>query len=148
MAVARANPIAPGVYWLDVFRPFGSSTVEDQAIHFTAWVGASSGAVKVLKRETKEILPGGDGANRDRLRIWYLFEVKGKPAAFPFDKLGFPTVQKLAADGITPADRAATSDDTVTKPQPGGLFAGLPNLDPTLLFVALALFVFASQKNR
>jgi len=149
MAVARGNPIAPGVYWLDVFRPFGSSTVDDQAIHFTAWLAASSGAVKVLKRETREILPGGaSGANRDRVRIWYLFEVTGKPAAFPFDKLGFPTVQKLAKDGIKPSDRERTSDDTVTKPQPAGLFDGFPSLDPTIAFLILAALAFAARKNR
>jgi hypothetical protein len=149
MAVARANPIAPGVYWLDVFRPFGSSTVEDQAIHFTAWLGASGGAVKVLKRETREIIPGGgEGGNRDRLRIWYLFEVLGKPAPFPFDKLGFPTVQKLAKDGIKPSDRDRTSDDTVQKPEPGGLFAGFPSIDPTIAFLIIAAIVLGGSKNR
>jgi len=143
MAVAHTNPILPGVYWLDVFRPFGSSTVHDQDVDFGGWLAASKGAVKVLKRELGTVIPGADeqGNNRDRLHIFYLFEVVGAPSAFPFDKLGFPTIQKLASAGITPADRNVKADDTAQAPQPAGLLDSLPDfsgLIPIVLLVLLA----------
>lgn len=147
MPVAHTNPILPGVYWLDVFRPFGSSSAPDQDVAFAGWLGESKGAVKIIKRELGNVLPGEDaeGHNRDRLHIFYLFEVVGAPAAFPFDKLGFPTIQKLASAGITAADRNVKADDTVRAPEPAGLFDSLPDFSG---LIPIVLLVLAAQLAR
>lgn len=138
MAVARSNPIPPGVFWVDVFP-----NKQDQENVFKGWVSASPD-VTVLSTER------GAEANP---RIFTVFEVRGKNVAqFPFAFLGFPTVVKLAKDGpITEKDRQTKSDDTVQKPEPTG-FGELSRLfeggNSTLLLIGLALYLFSSKGRR
>lgn len=138
VAVARSNPIPPGVFWVDVFP-----NKQDQENVFKGWVSASPD-VTVLKTER------GAEANS---RIFTVFEVRGPSvAAFPFAFLGFPTVVKLAKDGpITEADRQTQSDDTVKKPEPTGfgeLSSLFSSVNPTLLLILAGLYLFSSKGRR
>lgn len=149
---ARSNPLAPGVYWIDVTAPFASSTAEDKEAIFRGWLQASGSEVRELNTEPGEtILPGGIFV------VWHSFEVLGTPAPFPFTRLGFPTVVKLASSpgGVTRADRATSKSDVVQVPAPGGLgdFMGdlqsalAPALDrylPLIVF-GVALYLWAEH---
>jgi hypothetical protein len=138
VAVVHSNPIPPGVFWVDVFP-----NKQDQENVFKGWVNASPD-VTVLRTER------GAEANQ---RIFTVFEVRGKNvSAFPFAFLGFPTVIKLASQGpVTEADRQTKSDDTVQKPEPTGfgeLSSLFGSIDPTLLLVALGLYLYSSKGRR
>lgn len=114
MALARNDPLLPGVYWIDVFP---NSPRGDGEKVFDKWASDSSHAVKVLRKER------GAEAN---VRIFAVFAVaQGVPPPFPFPRtlVGSPTIQKLASapGGVTAADLEVKSDDTARKPEPSGL---------------------------
>ncbi len=126
MTVARTNPLAPGVYWIDVWRPSPvMPNTPDGEPAMQTWLAQPT--VKTLTREVHadQTLDSGSPAP---FRIFYVFQVTGSPVAdFPFTALGFPTVQKLGGpEVITSADTAVTSDDTVQKPPPEPLFDWAP----------------------
>lgn len=158
MTVARTNPLAAGVYWISIFEPFGSSTVHNQDEDFTAWLEASGDAVHVDRRETQDVLPGEgpEGEDRDRVPVFYVFEVLSgaTPAPFPFTALGFPTIQKLATapGGVTDADRDVPASATAQKPAPGGLGdwlrGGLENMSPMTLLVLAGVAYVALQSGK
>jgi hypothetical protein len=103
MAVARTNPIPPGLYWIDLFSPTSSSpTTKDGVPIFAAWARANKGRVAVVT--TQEFGEPGFGGPK---RTWLSFRVTSPPGAFPFG-LGFPTI---ADDGA-----ATTSEDTAHAP--------------------------------
>lgn len=122
MTLARKDPLAAGVYWLDVWRPsMFLPKYPDGEPHMQLWLGANADRVKLIKRELTS-----DWSTKDNprpTRLFYTFQVLAAPGPFPFAKLGFPTIVKLAPpDQITEADRAVKSDDTVHKPPPEPLF--------------------------
>lgn len=148
--LARSNPLAPGVYWIDVVRPFGSAPVHDNEPTFQDW--AAAGGVRLLNEVHAEtISPGG------RVLVWHSFEVFGTPAPFPFRELGFPTVVKLASapGGVTAADRATTLHDVVQTPEPAGLgdfFSDLeaqlaPTLERFLPVIAIGIGLYLWSRS-
>lgn len=72
MPVANRNPLPNGSYCIEV--PTSS------APHFAAWALANRGKVAMRRGE-----PHGD-------RTRFYFDVVGPPGAFPFGRLGFPSV--------------------------------------------------------
>jgi hypothetical protein len=105
MAVARTNPLGPGVYWIDLFP---QDRRGDQERIFDAWASDNANVVHVIRKER------GAEAN---VRLFTVFEVvAGTLVPFPFTLLGFPTIQKLGA--VTPADREVKSSDTQRAPDP------------------------------
>lgn len=144
MALGKRDPLAPGVYWIDLFP---NSPTGDGERAFDTWAGNNGPGVKVLRKER------GAEAN---VRIFAVFQVTGAPPALPFPRklVGSPTIQKLASapGGVTAADLSIKSDDTVRKPEPAGLLdelsAAISNADPRLVLVAFAALIFWSQKKR
>lgn len=109
MAVARSNPLAPGLYWLDVWHPTQSaSKVRNGEPAWLAWVRANTGKVVVLKSEPRDepLLGGGAGT-------FNVFRVTAPPSAFPFAALGFPE---------TTTNPNLGAGDTVQKPPPEPTF--------------------------
>lgn len=125
MSVVRTNPLPLGAYWIDVFFPaHGASRVVDGRPLFQAFL-RNSPDVQLLRTDrdftVSRLLPGGES-----MRDWHSFEVLGRRVAdFPFQKLGFPTVIKLASapGGVTDRDRRTTTDDTVQRPPPASFGA-------------------------
>ena len=119
VTVARSNPLALGVYWLDVFSPSPTGSTPNQVDGlptFKQWISDNAGAVTITKNEEFPV-------TGQPLRNFYVFQVSAPPSEFPFAKLGFPEIVKLGApDQIKPADTQVTSDDTVRKPPPEPLF--------------------------
>ncbi len=83
-AVARTNPLPVGLYDVDLSTPA-------HAARLAAWEKANAG--KVLVR----------GATGRTVR----FEVRGRPGAFPFGALGYPTV---ATSSTGQSDQTSSSD--------------------------------------
>jgi hypothetical protein len=140
MALGKRDPLAPGVYWIDLF-PSGPSGDGERT--FDTWAANNGPGVTVLRKER------GAEAN---VRIFAVFQVTGAPPALPFPRklVGSPTIQKLASapGGVTEADRSIQSDDTVRKPEPAGLFDSLANMDPRAVLVLLAVVILLTQKKR
>jgi hypothetical protein len=138
MALAKRDPLAPGVYWIDLFP---NSATGDGERAFDSWVSNNGPGVTVLRKER------GAEAN---VRIFAVFKVSGAPPALPFPRklVGSPTIQKLASAGVTAADLEIKSDDTVRKPEPAGLLDSLANMDPRAVLVLLAVVILLTQKKR
>jgi hypothetical protein len=98
MAQARKNPLAPGLYSIDLFQPTSSRpTQKDQCPIFRNWRVAQGDRVKVRRvQEFPEPLLGGP------LRTFVVFEVLSPPGAFPFGQLGFPDTPPIDS-GDAPA---------------------------------------------
>jgi hypothetical protein len=157
MAVARANPLLPGVYWLNIFRPFGAprANLPDQDPPFLEWVAANQPNVHVLRRELDDTVTADN-----RVGVFYVFEVGpgAAEAKFPFVKLGFPQIQKLASapGGITDTDRAVEAKDTFQAPEPAGLGDFLTDVfsssmssgSGALLLLALGLYLYSSNSRK
>jgi hypothetical protein len=145
MALAKADPLAPGVYWIDLF-PNGPRGDGEKI--FDKWAADSAHAVKVLRKER------GAEANVRLFTVFAVAQGAPPPFAFPRNLLGSPTVQKLASapGGVTQADLDVKSDQTVRKPEPAGLSdevsSFFENLDPRFVLVAIAAVIFLTQKNR
>jgi len=157
MAMATHDPLAPGVYWIDLFpngRGPGGVTQDGEAI-FDAWAALPPGAVSIISKQR------GAEAN---VRLFTVFEVHAAPAPaplpFPRPQLGSPTIQKLASapGGITPADVNVQDADTAKSAPPGGLgdwFGELgekikdvaASVGPELIIGGVALWVVLEQQK-
>ena len=113
MALQRANPVPPGVYWVDVPGPATgpqprtrwAESSESKRQDFEAWRKKYADRVTVL--ETKS----GDEI------AWYLFEVS---KSVPWDavKFGYPTIGKRGmhqGDTIQAPDLPKTGTDAITE---------------------------------
>jgi hypothetical protein len=157
MAMATKDPLAPGVYWIDLFpQGVGPGGVpQDGEAVFDGWAATPDGAVTVVSKER--------GAESN-VRLFTVFEVNSAPAPapmpFPRAQLGSPTIQKLASapGGITPADTQITSDSTAQSAPPGGLGDWLgeqvekvkavaESVGPELIIGAVALWVVLEQQK-
>lgn len=94
MPVANRNPLPNAPYCIDVET--------SSAPHFAAWAIANRG--KVAMQGSK---PLGE-------RTRFFFDVLGPPGAFPFGRLGFPTI-------IEPASTSGDLADMFSFPSVGGL---------------------------
>jgi hypothetical protein len=157
MAMATTDPLAPGVYWIDLF-PEGTGqggVPQDGEAIFDAWAAAPDGAVTVVSKER------GAEAN---VRLFTVFEVNAAPAPapmpFPRTQIGSPTIQKLASapGGITPGDTQITSASTAQSAPPGGLGdwldeqitavkSAVANVAPELIIGGIALWVVLEQQK-
>lgn len=156
MAVARTNPLQPGVYWIDVFRPSPARpTFPNGDVHMRRWLGQNNNVVIATRTEFSDgTLDKRPEANPRPFRDFWIFQVLSAPTNFPFTALGFPTIRKLAApEQVTPADTDFKSDDTVRKPPPEPMFdfAGVFNLaagelTPLLIIGGLFLLFQNSKK--
>jgi hypothetical protein len=151
MAVARTNPLAPGVYWIDVWAPSrGSPKTPNGRLVMQQWEDANAFTVIATKEEFTDgvLKPPAEGGRP--FRYFYKFQVLKAPTPFPFAQLGFPTIRKLAPpEQITAADTAFKSDDTVTKPPPEPMFdfgAVLGDAGPWLILGALFLLTQKGNK--
>ena len=156
MATARTNPLAPGVYWIDVWAPSPARpTFKNGRPAMQRWVDAN--AFTVIATVDREVGASGTidkrpAANPLPFRDFWKFQVLKAPTPFPFAELGFPTIRKLAPpEKVTAADTAFGSDDTVTKPPPEPMFdfgavfsAALGDAGPWLILGGLYLL---SQKG-
>lgn len=146
MALARTNPLEPGVYWIDVWGPsLFLPKYPDGRLVMIRWLEANGD--KVI--EEHEDFASGTKDNPQPHRWFYKFQVMKAPSPFPFKELGFPTVRKIAPpEQIKPEDTAFKSDDTVRKPPPEPLFdfsfVG-DSLTPLLILGAL-IFLFKESK--
>ena len=120
MTMANKDPLAPGVYWIDLFpqgRGPGGVPQDGEAI-FDTWASQPPDAVSTISKQR------GAEAN---VRLFTVFQVHDAPAPaplpFPRAQLGSPTIQKLssAPGGITPADVNVQDADTAKSAPPGGL---------------------------
>lgn len=153
---ASRNPLAPGVYWIDVTRPlfsvpFNAGRVDQDEI-FQKWVTTSAGAVRVLSSEGSDTVQPGAVFS-----VFHTFEVVDVPSPFPFAALGFPTVVKLASSpgGVTKTDRTASKADVFQKPKPLGLGEFLEDLEHelaptferfgTLIVLGIGLYLWANS---
>lgn len=163
MAVARTNPLAPGIYWIDVWapsparpafkngRPAMQAWVDRNAFTVIATVDREVGSSGTLDPKPKDIpIVPGPAQQAMPFRDFWKFQVLKAPSPFPFSELGFPTIRKLAPpEQITAADTAFKSDDTVTKPPPEPMFdfgAVLGDAGPWLIFGAL--FLLTQKVNK
>jgi hypothetical protein len=154
MAMAQKDPLAPGVYWIDLF-PEGKGpggVVQDGEAIFNTWASQPPGAVTTISSQR------GPEAN---VRLFTVFEVQSAPAPapmpFPRAQLGSPTIQKLASapGGITPADVDVQDEQTGKSAPPGTLGDWLQeqadkisSIAPELIIGGLALYFFTQQKGR
>ncbi|SRR5579872_5203792 len=76
MAVANTNPLPLGKYAIDISEP-------TRAARLAAWEKANAGKV---------VVRGARGSAA-------VFEVLGRPGAFPFGALGYPTIASSSAAG-------------------------------------------------
>lgn len=147
MAVARANPLALGVYWIDVWAPSlflphypsGLPTMR-------AWLEANADRVIEQHEDFNE----GSKENPLPQRWFFKFQVLRAPTDFPFAKLGFPEIRKLAPPAqVAPADTAFKSDDTVRKPPPEPMFdfAGVLETVSPWLLAGLVLLLISEFKE-
>lgn len=157
MALARKNPLAPGVYWIDVFKPSPAKPQWPNGdLHMQRWLKENTDVV--IASVEREVGPSGTidkrpQANPQPFRDFWIFQVLSAPTDFPFRELGFPTIRKLAAPAdVTPADTAFKSDDVVQKPPPEPMFdfgavfqAALGDAGPWLILGGLILL--SSQKG-
>jgi hypothetical protein len=157
MTMANKDPLAPGVYWIDLF-PEGKGpggVPQDGEQIFDAWAATPPGAVTTISKQR------GAEAN---VRLFTVFEVHAAPAPspmpFPRPQLGSPTIQKLASapGGITPADVNVQDKDTAKAPEPGGLGDWFGELGekvkeaakavaPELIIGGIALWVVLEQQK-
>lgn len=165
MAQAQSDPLAPGAYSIDIFRPFGSSSATDQDPIFQDWIAASLGAAKVTQRTTSTtVIPGtaADGTNTDRVSVHYTFEVLGapepSPAAFPRASIGSPDIIKLGTSlnpgDLNPAVPDDQTDTTAPSWSPGAsIQTGLQNMlkelekVPPLVLVGLGIYFLANSAS-
>lgn len=136
MAVVRSNPVPPGVYWVDLFRPSDSQPDRpDQLATFDAWRRANADRVKVITTEEFEEPMGGGP-----LRTFVILRVAATPTDYPFRELGF----------LNPAHAdVQSSDDTVSKPEPpspGDIFAGIASSGAGLGLLLLGLYLWSQRK--
>lgn len=157
MAVARTNPLKPGVYWIDVWAPSPAKPKWPNGRPIMQrWVDAN--AITVIATVDREVLPSGTldprpGANPLPYRDFWKFQVLSSPTPFPFKELGFPEIRKLAAPAqVTAADTAFHSDDVVQKPPPEPLFdwSGALGLVPEdvkkIAIIAALAYLFKESK--
>ena len=148
--LVKQNPLPPGRYWIDVF-PDG----------IPAWVGWSGGNLATVSVEKTEFykgtskirealgwiypwVPGTDPVIPDR--AWIIFNVSS-PTLWDENvssAIGWPN---------TAPKNVNTSDDTVQKPEPKGLFDGLSPgvkiaLGGTTLLAAAVLAGYAVRSFR
>ena len=86
MALAKTNPLPNGLYSIDLSSPTSSNPKDGVAV-LAAWTKANRGKVIVHKVTVR---PEG--------RTSVLFEVVGRPGAFPFG-LGYPTITTSSTTG-------------------------------------------------
>jgi len=143
--LAKQNPLAPGVYWLDVFSPsIAAPQTPNGELVMRGWLQANTNAVRVTTREEHAegtlTPPSSPGAfpwltgpatvSGAPYRYFYVFQVLSTPLPFPFAVLGYPTISKLAPpEQVTSADTTITSDDVIQKPPPQPLFDFGPLVD-------------------
>lgn len=125
MALQRANPLPPGVYWQDFFNPpVGGASIKG----FEAWLRANANTVK-LRSSTfhgrgahplQAFMQGAWTLNpalalianaapqlNGPERLWALFEVLA-PTTWPAQAFGFPTIASITT----------VEADTVQRPPP------------------------------
>lgn len=126
MTLERRNPVPPGVYWQDFWRPpVGGASIEG----FEKWLRDNAATVKLRQSvfhgagpdPLKAFVEGAwtlspvlaAAANlapdTGQERLWALFEVL-KPTPWDSKQFGFPT--------IAPKGTATQEEDTVQKPPP------------------------------
>jgi hypothetical protein len=92
MVQARSNPLAPGLYRIDLFSPTPQSPeVRDGVPIFGKWRKANAAHVRVLECASWSTDP-----RQTRVQ----FEVVAPPGAFPFGQLGLP--ESLSSVGSIP----------------------------------------------
>jgi len=79
-SVQTTNPLPNGLYSIDLSPPTSSSRKDGPAV-FAAWAKAHRDRVVV-----RRVVARDDGPTR------IAFEVRGRPGAFPFGQLGYPTI--------------------------------------------------------
>ena len=133
MSVVRANPIPPGVYWIDVWRPSaGKPQQPNGEPAWLRWFGANTGRVAMLREEQFDSV-------RDASRTFRVFRVFGKTTDFPFRELGFPSVAEH--DEIESKDVAHNLPTEF-----GDIFGPLFQTPATLLVVGVLMYLYFQKK--
>jgi hypothetical protein len=90
--VASTNPLAPGVYRIELFSPTANHPdVRDGLPVFAKWRKANAARVRVLEASTKATEPQLSSVT---------FEVLAPPGAFPFGQLGYPAFGGSVGAGL------------------------------------------------
>lgn len=118
-ALERRNPLPVGRYWIDIFEP--------KKEVFYNWLRIASISVQVLATETREATDQWPASE------WYLFETKQMLMWDIAGDVGWPTVA---------GPEVKTSDDTVQKPKPEGLFKN-PSFETKVVIGGAALLLAA-----
>lgn len=125
MPFERANPIPPGVYWVDAFN------LMKGIARFNAWAKVHEKTVKVIRKEvTKDT--GWDWFDEDKHHWWILFEVTAPTPRWENVDNRLSTWPNRAKAPPRPVDkggkkRPATErdmkkEDTVQRPPEEGVF--------------------------
>ncbi len=115
MTQARTNPLAPGIYWIDVWKKAPLNETKPPSdingeFEIQNWMELNPDAVKL--RSKQEFAVTGQP-----LRYFVVFQVLAAPTPFP-NILGFPTIVRLGTPEELENAAIPVSDDTVQKPPP------------------------------
>lgn len=165
MTLQRANPVPPGVYWVDVFDPnrdafaswvkahadavklrvtehYGPGASPLKALLKEAWVVTPANPLGLLVAGAARLIPDS-GVSRD----WALFEVL-KPVAWDARTFGFPEIAegvKSSDQTVAGADKEPDITDTLpTTQEIGGAVKSVANAAGSVLGVALGLGALAA----